>query len=386
LRPRDPRCATLAWNQKVAMIRCLTIKRQFEAARQELCEAAEIAPPDVEPYTLDLMRAGIEFKKKNVDAANQHVDAALANLDEPTPIWMQMSSTAARMRVAREFKKTFDERFKKDIKKSPCSASAGRMAKFLLGIKVAKANYTGRATQEKLLIQYLKRALDIEWEEGDLRHVCQFLTQLPRQRGLLEDFIDTGIECFPQIPHFYFWAGMQQFEGGPFFCDMDEAIELLDTAIELHDEGDVKLSEAEIETARSTLSTVKDYREQRQAFSVAAPLGFDDEEYDFDDDDDYYDEEEDFGDEVGFGPMGEALEEGLADAGIDDATLARLESTMPPEIRRNLEQAAAMAGMDPSEALRVMIGSIALRGLDEGDSGPPKPKAKNKKKRTGKRN
>lgn len=64
LRPRDPRCVLLAWNQKVTMIRCLAIKRQFEAARQEIREADETAPPDLELYTLDLLRAGSSSRRR----------------------------------------------------------------------------------------------------------------------------------------------------------------------------------------------------------------------------------------------------------------------------------------------------------------------------------
>jgi tetratricopeptide (TPR) repeat protein len=371
LRPRDPRCITLAWNQKVTMVRCLAIKRQFEAARQEIKEAAEVAPPELEPYSLDLQRAGIEFKAKNLDAANGHVDAALAKVEEPTPVWMYMSSVAARMRVAREFKKTFDDRFKADIKKRPTSSSAGRMARFLFSMKVSKANYTGRATQEKLLIEYLRRAIEIEWDESDLRHVCRFLAQLPRQRELQSDFVDVGLQRFPHVPHFQYWAGVEQMESGPFFCDASEAMELFQEAVNLHNKGDVKLSETELEHAMSSLSIVKDYHEQAQAFAGASSGYLDDEEeYDLDD----YEENDD-DDDFGFGmPIGgfdlpdgleEGLEEGLASAGIDDAKLAMLERTMPPDIRVQVEQIAVVTGVDSRQALRMMIGAMALGNLDD---------------------
>ena len=56
LNPRDERTVTLRWDQRVTMVRCLTKKRQFEAARRELDEATEFLPAGIEPYMLHAMR------------------------------------------------------------------------------------------------------------------------------------------------------------------------------------------------------------------------------------------------------------------------------------------------------------------------------------------
>ena len=105
LKPRDPRTIAMHWNQRVTMVRCLAKNRQFEAARQELAAAAKSPAPDVESYTLDTLRAAIEFKAKNMETAQHYLDAAIDRMNEPTAIWMQMSCTAARFNLSREIKR-----------------------------------------------------------------------------------------------------------------------------------------------------------------------------------------------------------------------------------------------------------------------------------------
>ena len=82
------------------MVRCLTQQRQFAAAHRELDEAASNVPGNVEPYTVHVMRTGIAPKAKQPELAQQHLDAALATIEEPTAIWMQMSCTAVRYKCA----------------------------------------------------------------------------------------------------------------------------------------------------------------------------------------------------------------------------------------------------------------------------------------------
>ncbi|MGM0488801.1 MAG: tetratricopeptide repeat protein [Planctomycetota bacterium] len=364
LRPRDPACATLAWKQAVTAVRCATIKRQFEAARREVEQAAAVAPPDVEPYTLDLLRAGIEFKAKNVQAANAHVQTAVGKVEDPTPIWMQMSATAARMRVAREFKKEFDNRFKADIQKKPNSVSAGRMARFLHGIKASKANYTGRATQEKSLVKYLERAVHVEWNDADLRYVCYFLQELARQQyGLWKDFIHLGRRCFPETPHYHFWTGVQQYEHGPYACDAQLAIRSLQQAIDLQQQSQVKLNQTELERAKSLLSLIKEREEEARA-SWFAP------EYFEDDEDDEYDEDDiDDGIEGGaldamFRMLDDADDEDLF--GIEKAAYAKLVDSMPPHLRDMMEMFARTFGLSVEKTVQIVLQG---HGVGEGGRG-----------------
>ncbi len=269
LRPRDPRCDALTWNQQLTMVRCLTIKRKFQAAREQLEAAVQAAPVGLEPYEFDLLRAGIAFKAKDQAIAGEHLNAALAQVEDPTPLWMHMSGLSARMRVAREFKKTFDDNFKKAINSPPVSISAGRMSRFLLSIKANKANYTGRATQERLLLEYLKRSLDISWQQEDLRDVCKFLESVPRRFALRSKLIERGLVCFPEVPHFHCWAGLLEQQSGPFLCDIHRAVDCIEKGLALHNQGEIKLSQEELDRIRPALSMLKDVLELTSHMAAA---------------------------------------------------------------------------------------------------------------------
>jgi len=383
LRPRDPRCASLAWNQTVTRARTFAIARKFDEAHRALDQAGQAVPPETEPYTLDLLRAGIELKAKNLDAAERHIETALAKVDEPLPVWMQLETVAARMRVASKLKKQYGDRFKADIENPPSSASAGRMANFLYGMKVSQANYSGRATHERLLLRYLRRAVHaVEWRNADLRNVCRLLRNLPRQFGLLEQFVEVGLDCFPDDPHFHYWAGMGEMADGPFFCDMPEAVERLETAISLHDEGQIKLDSEDLEQARNSLSLVKDHLERSEAFAGGGPFAIDDEEDDYFEDEDY--EDEDYEDEdYGLGDLSPGgRRQGLPPELDEDEMLEIIGSTMPPEIRRMLERIAQMNGLDPDEALRLVLEKVGGAGPGEPAPGQPGSGAKQRNKRT----
>ena len=101
LHPRDERTVTLRWCQRVTMIRCLAQQRQFAAADQELEQAAAAVPDNVEPYTVPLIRTGLALKAKQTETAQVHLSAALATVEEPTAIWMQMSLRRRPVQIAR---------------------------------------------------------------------------------------------------------------------------------------------------------------------------------------------------------------------------------------------------------------------------------------------
>lgn len=362
LRPRDRQCLQLAWNQKLTMVRCLAMRRQFEAARQEIKQAAEIAPPDLEPFTLDLLRAGVEFKAKHMEAAQAFVQSALAMVEEPTVIWLQLSSIAAQMRVAREFKKDFNDRFKAGIELPPTSESAGRMARFLAAMKSSKVNYTGRATHEKLLIKYLYRAVTIAWKEYDLRCVCEFLVPIPRLNPLRVGFVQTGVEQFPRVPQYHYWSGMQEVNLGPRFCDLDRASKSLQQALDLHHASDIELTADQLEAARSALSMVLDFQEKRPAFAAGSPSYVRDDDDEDDGYDDGYDDDDD-----GF------------PAGQDEAAFAAMVKGLPPKMRIALEETARRMGVDASEILRGMMGTMERGSVEEaGETGRPRVQEKSR--------
>ncbi|MEO8499187.1 MAG: tetratricopeptide repeat protein, partial [Planctomycetota bacterium] len=293
LKPRDPQCVALAWTQQVTTVRCLAKKRKLDEARAELKKLHEIRPADVGLYVLDAIAAAVEFKAKNLDAANKFVDDAVARLEEPTAVWLQMSCTAARYGLPREIKKQFDERFKAAIQQRPTSQTAGMLAKFLASLKVNQINYTGRATQERLAIAYLDQDVDMTWDEKDLCHVCDFLSLLPRQNRLYKEFVTRGVGQFGHSPRLLFHAGAIEMQRGPYGCDVDKARHHFRTAIECNGQASLPMLSGQVEWARESLGRLEEIAERTR--HSGSPFG----SYDDDgDDDDSYDDELDDEDEL----------------------------------------------------------------------------------------
>ena len=287
LKPRDPQSSDLRWSQRTTMIRCLIKQRLFEAARREWAEAAGCVPPDVEPYALDTMRAGIELKAKNLEGAQHYLDAALGKVGEPTVIWMQMSCLAARYKLPRDVRKDFDARFQAALKNPPTSETAGRLAGLLANFKSRQINYTGRATQERMLLAYLKCCDRVDWRAQDLRHVCDLLSQLPRQWELRQQFVSMAVQRFPHNLAFHAWTALIEIERGPFACDIGKATHHLDLVLKLAQQSPVSPADRKfVEDAKQTLAALHDIQEQRQrprAF-VGDHEGDWDDRYDEDDD------------------------------------------------------------------------------------------------------
>ena len=356
LKPRDQQCLALEWLQQVTTVRCLTKKRKLDEARAALKKLHDVRPPSVELFTLDLAAAAIEFKAKDQDAGNRFVDDAVARLEEPTAAWLHMSYTAARYSLSRDIKKVFDQRYKEAIENVPTSRTAGLLAKFFMILKVTQINYTGRATQERLALAYLKRATDVSWAERDICDVCEWLLVLPRFRWLLEQMIDTAVHLFPTSPRLLFFAGAKEMMRGPFLANIEYARDCFSRAIESSEGASQPLSREQIERARETLSQLEEIADQAPTFGP--PLGF------FDDDDDESGSDE--------GPLGGS---GMFGAGGIDLLppgfdMDEMLDSLPPEVRRELKQAAAAGGLSLEQALLgILAMSVEAESLE-----PPKPR------------
>lgn len=175
LRPRSEETRSLRWSHALAMVRALTKARQFEAARQELNKVASEVPPEVPAYVIPTLRAAIEIKAQCTEPAERCLNEALATLEEPTVVWMQMAVLAARMSLPVKVRQDYNERFKKALKAKPRSETAGFLAGALASFRRTDFNYVGRATHERLVKAYLKRAKRVRWREEDLRKVCELL-------------------------------------------------------------------------------------------------------------------------------------------------------------------------------------------------------------------
>ena len=373
LRPRDPLIAALTWNQKLTMARGLVLNRQFAAARQEIDDAAGLKPADTDPCALDLFRAGIELKAGNPDGAQPHLDAALAKVEEPASVWMQMSSLAAVFRLARSVRKEFDDRLSEAITNTPTSNTAGHIAGFLVRMRTSQTAYVGRAGHERILIKYLTRADRVSWQPDDLKSVCEFLRYFPAQKRFRGDLLDLGVTMFPAIPHFAYWVGMEEHSRHRTAQGELRMEELLSSAIRNHHAGPAKLTEQELKMAMTTLSMIKDHIEDRNRFGGFMTHNGADHgdmiEVDRDEDEEDFEDDADDDEESGFRmPLGmlnlleiSTEDEGTTDFGIDQNMLDSIERSMPPDIRRNLGKIAKSLGLTEAETTRRMILAMARR-------------------------
>ena len=363
IKPRDPRTIALLWNQRVTMVRCLAKKRQFGAARQELEMAAKSAPPDIEPYRIDTLRAALELKAKNTEAAQRYLNAALLAVDGPAPVWLQMSHVAARYRLSREIKKDFSKHFKEAIQEKVTSRTAGSLARLLAIFQLAKINYTGRATQERLVLGYLKRAGRVQWEEQDLLRVCEWLEMLPKQKELRERLVAKGLAKFPESAVFHLLTGKIEMDWGPMACDFDRAEHHLNRFLELArgatsqpQGGQLQatlLEKAQIEDAQRLLGLLRDTKE-RLASPTSSPFFMEEDDDDYD-----YEEECDCEECRRYRELSQPS--GKVDI---PAFLDELKRTMPKPLLRQLEKAAQAAGTDLADMMKQIL---AERDLDEAE-------------------
>jgi hypothetical protein len=338
------------------MIRCLTKSRQFEAARREVDEAANFMSTGVEPYTLYTMRAGIELKAKRSEQAQQHLDAALGMIEEPTAIWLQMSCTVARYGLPRDVKKEFDDRYKDAITRPPTSQTAGRLARFLKMLKGSQVNYTGRATQERLFLKYLDGTRRLKWTQQDLCDVCQFLSMLPKDHRLRSTLITNGVKQFPDCALLHLLAGELEIAQGPFGCAFETAHLHIQRAVQLTRDSLNKEDANIFERAQQALALLDATKTRMPSFMFGDDDDDDDDDYDdddddYDDDDDDYDDDDDdddydYGDEGGYDGSMPDLKS------LSDADFEQLFRTAPPEVVETLKSAAKKSGLQPLELLK----------------------------------
>ncbi|MDY0165953.1 MAG: hypothetical protein RBS80_05370 [Thermoguttaceae bacterium] len=298
LRPRDPQCEALRWNQRLARIRALVMSRKLAEALQQVDDAAEVLDPRrTEPFTLDVIRAAIALKSGDHDAYGRHLDAALGQAGEPIAVWMAMSAAAAEYRLPRDVKKDFDNRFKAAVKAKPTGRAAGLLARLLLSMKAGKRNYSGRATQERLILKFLARTRGLEWTEADLRAVCHLLETLPKQAGLLVTLAKVGGRRFPGNAHFHYWYASGHLALYRFRSDYTGLIKHLQRAIELARAADDPADRALVPHAERALSKAYEFQRQWGHRDTWAD-DHDDEE---DEDDDDYEDGDDYDCGDGYG-------------------------------------------------------------------------------------
>lgn len=355
--PRDSAPSILRWNLKHAQVMELTIKRKFKEARAAIEEAAQSPPANLEPLRLSILRAGIELKAKDRAAAQPYIDQALALVDDPTPVWLQLSATATRMRAAREMKKEFEDLFQQGIKKKANSATAGIIARYLTALRSFQVKYSGSVTHERLFTRYLEKARKIDWRDEDLRAACRFLIEIPKRRYYPLDLIERGTDLFPETPHYFFWMGRNDVLAGPGSCDPQVTLADLEEALRLHERGPIKLEAADERTCREDLAMVQEFIEMSRGFPFTM-LDGDDEEYDEEEyDEDYEDEALDFSQGSMMGDVASMIPPGISREEFFKTMIA----TMPPDLKKQLKEATQETGADPQVVLEMLLGTMLSR-------------------------
>jgi tetratricopeptide (TPR) repeat protein len=339
LRPRGDETRTLRWNHALAMVRAFTKARQFEAARQELNKvASEVAPP-VDAYVILTLRAAIEIKAQCTEPAERYLNEALATLEEPTVVWMQMAVLAARMSLPVKVRQDYNERFKKALKARPRSETAGCLARALASFRRTEFNYVGRATHERLVTAYLKRANRIRWQEGDLRKVCDLLElDGVDDAALRRKLLAKGEKQFRHSPYFRIHSasealmalGDKRRSAAPHRIgrELDRLGDKVEQALELA-RGASPREEPLIEMGERLLGMIEDLRQ----IALIPPPFFLPPLAEMEEEDDEQDASDFLPGPAGMGMMFQAMMESIS-----------------PKLRAELEREAARLGMTSEEA------------------------------------
>jgi len=338
LRPRSEETRSLRWSHALAMVRALTKARQFEAARQELQKVASEVPRAVPAYVIPTLRAAIEIKAQCIDPAERYLNEALATLEEPTMVWMQMAVLAARMSLPVNVRQDYNEEFKKALKAKLRSETAGCLAGALASYRLTDFNYVGRATHERLVKAYLKRAKRIHCREGDVRKVCDCLgLVVVGDTGLRQKLLAKGEKQFRDSPYFRIYSagealmalGDKRRSLAPHRLgrELDRLGDKVEQALELA-RGASPRDEQLIETGERLLGMIEDLRQ-----IVRIPPFFLPPLAEVEEDDDEQDASDFLPGPAGMGAMFREIME-----------------TITPKMRAELEREAARLGMTPEEA------------------------------------
>lgn len=384
VKPRGPQSATLLWNQRLAEIRQAVRKRRFDEAHEAVAAAAAAAPPDVEPVWMDALRATIEFKANRREAAEQHVQTAVTRLEEPTAVWLMMSSNAARGRLPKEIKKEFDTRFKAAVTgvQPGRSQTAGHLARFLLGCSARSTKatkYVGLVTHQRLTLKYLERCRGISWNVADLRHVVWYLSIFHdwRSTDLLRGLLARALAAFPEEPLFHFWAGEIEVRNGPFCIDHRQTRAHFERALELAKASPDALPEELVTQAKQALVVLD--RSAAMAERMFGPAGDEDEEYEDEEGDEYDDEEDDEFDDDGWD---DADDEEYEDSPLGGLSPQQMLDLMPPEVLAEFQKKFGKQGIDVLQAIRDLLHARGvLPDDDDDDLDEPLPHARRHKGR-----
>jgi hypothetical protein len=196
------------------------------------------------------------------------------------------------------------------------------MAEYMHALDQAGVAYPGQATHVKQVTKYLNECGRVKWQPEHLVNACRFAGTDQDRQALLEKLAKRGRSLFSENPYFCYFAGQAEMMRGPYDLDFFVATGYFRRAIALSKSGEIPLTDADLQTTSRALSLL-----ERGHLGPQRQFGpFDTwEDHDCDEPEDDFD--------------------------LDEMSLAELIGTMPPELKRELEN----AGLDPKAAVGRLI-------------------------------
>jgi tetratricopeptide (TPR) repeat protein len=304
LKPLDHSLRELEWSIRIGLARLHALAQHFDEGRAEFKAAEELLPESRNEYFYLARKVIFEAKAGQAEASDQYLREAQAGLVEPTPLWLALSIEANRYRMTKATQDGYNQLWTKDLKKKCKSETAGEMASLLSTFLNTDIVYPGRDGHIKELITYLRRTTRLKYGREDVEHVCEFLSQVPKESGLLEKIVKQGLKHHPQSALLNFRAGLIEMSKGPYHMGDKGARPYLETALKLA-EASTEPKETELLPQIKDVLTMLNEVSKRSAFSSffgEGPFSMPFMDFDDDDDDDDFDDNDEY-DEFGPNPF-----------------------------------------------------------------------------------
>lgn len=347
--PRDPWVRSAGWRHRMDHVGRLAIARKFDGAIRTIDELEKLRPEELPPFVLNLLRAAVEFKRKDFVAAEQQLDEARrAGIGKPA-LAMLMEVHATRMKLPADVKRTFRQLREEALKVKDPKAAA-ELARLMTPIFVSGGKYSGEVTHRRELIKFLQRCLTVklsEWEPEFVRDFGVADFHLGENTTLAEAIYKKFHRSRARDPIILFL--------GPMLDECYAPIGSLRDAIEESAlRPEVALPEEMIEVAQEEIVILEN--------EAAMPLGFGR----FDDDDDDLDDFDDLDEEdLGFAPGDMASLMG-ADPEALGRQIEAATAILEKELRGAKSQAEEIAIMKRAvEALPPVLQQILLAQLSQ---------------------
>lgn len=201
--------------RKLAIGHMLVAREHAEAGRWDEArghyESALAEAPREEVPTVHFRWAAAEFKAGNAARAEELLQQAEAAGGSLLLICYGMLTECGRLRLPKELKDRFEDRFAELLAAPPAAESASQLAQYWGGMR--SVTYTGQKTHDKKVLDYVKRAKSCSFSESQYLSLCEALTAAA-SRTLAQTFIRKAKREFPHHPRFPFLEAMT-------FCDRE---------------------------------------------------------------------------------------------------------------------------------------------------------------------